>query len=279
MSLNLCRYEAQNISFKDLQKLEGIVYYEIKYDGTHVCLKYENEVKINTRKDIPHDKAFQNLFYQVPYIDEVINYIKKNSQYIIHGELVHKKTSALQIHTNEIPKFIVYDIFDKENNQYLEPFKFDNEIFFWTPLIYFDTKYILNRILEERFEGLVAKIYNSIPQSCEEGSAEHSSSRKNFNLCVYKYKPYYATLGVIFKPVRKEIDVRQLSFLLGEIDNDLKNGKDDWYNNHPDLLKFLISNKEKIMQILQNKNFELQIEKETHLDIKKIKEYIMNFKR
>jgi len=271
MSVNLCNYEAQNISFKDLQKLGDKVYYEIKYDGTHICLKYENELKINTRKDIPHDKAFQNLFYQVPYIDEVIKYIKQNSQFIIHGELVHKKTSALQIHTNEIPKFIIYDIFDKESGQYLEPFKFDNEIFFWTPLIYFDTRYILNRILEDRLEGLVAKIYNSIPVNCDEG--------KNFNLCVYKYKPYYSTLGVIFKPVRKEIDVKQLSFLLGEIDNDLKSGKDDWHENHPELLKFLLSNKDKIVQILQNKNFELQIENETHLDIRKIRDYIINFKK
>jgi len=271
MSINLCRYEAQNISFKDLQKLEENIYYEIKFDGTHICLKYENELKINTRKDIPHDKAFQNLFYQVQYIDEVINYIKKNSQFIVHGELVHKKTSALQIHTNEIPKFIVYDIFDKENNKYLKLSEVDSEIFAWYPEIYVELDDILYDITKQRLEGLVAKIYNSVPQDCEEG--------KNFNLCVYKYKPYYSTLGQIFKPVRKEIDVKQLAFLLGEIDNDLKSGKDDWYNNHPDLLKFLLSNKDKIVQILQNENLILQIENETHLDIKKIKDYIMNFKR
>lgn len=271
MSINLCKYEAQNISFKDLQKLEENIYYEIKYDGTHICLKYENELKINTRKDIPHDKAFQNLFYQVPNIEQIINYIKKNSQYIIHGELVHKKTSALQIHQNEVPQFIIYDIFDKENNKYLKPSEIDSEIFAWYPEIYVELDGILHNITKQRLEGLVAKLYNSVPQDCDEG--------KNFNLCVYKYKPYFATLGVIFKPVRKEINVRQLAFLLGEIDNDLKSGKDDWHENHPDLLKFLISNKDKIVQILQNKNFELQIEKETHLDINKIKEYIMNFKR
>ena len=271
MSINLCKYEAQNISFKDLQKLEENIYYEIKYDGTHICLKYENELKINTRKDITHDKAFQNIFYQVPNIEQIINYIKKNSQYIIHGELVHKKTSALQIHQNEVPQFIIYDIFDKENNKYLKPSEIDSEIFAWYPEIYVELDDILPDITKQRLEGLVAKLYNSVPQDCDEG--------KNFNLCVYKYKPYFATLGVIFKPVRKEINVRQLAFLLGEIDNDLKSGKDDWHENHPDLLKFLISNKDKIVQILQNKNFELQIEKEKHLDINKIKEYIMNFKR
>jgi len=271
MSINLCHYEAQNIGYKDLEKLENNVYYEIKYDGTHVCLKYENELKINTRNDIPHDKSYQNLFYQVPGIDEVINYIKQNSQYIIHGELVHKKTSALQVHKNEIPQFIIYDVFDKENNKYLTPFKIDNEIFYWTPLIYFDTRYILNRILKSRLEGLVAKIYNQQIESCKEG--------QNFNLCVYKYKPYFSTLGKIFKPIRKEIDVKQLAFLLGEIDNDLKYEKNNWYQNHPELYKFFIENKDKIVQILQNENFILQIEKDTHLDIKKIEEYIKNFRR
>jgi len=271
MSLNLCHYEAQNIAFKDLQKLEGIVHYEIKFDGTHVCLKYENELKINTRKDIPHDKAFQNLFYQVPGIEQIVKYIKQNSQYIIHGELVHKKTSALQIHQNEVPQFVIYDVFDKENGKFLNPSEVDSEIFIWYPAIYLDIDDILHDVTKERLEGLVAKLYNSIPQDCEEG--------KNFNLCVYKYKPYFATLGVIFKPVRREIDVKQLAFLLGEIDNDLKSGKDEWYNNHSDLLKFLLSNKDKITQILQNKNFELQIENETHLDIKRIREYIINFKR
>jgi len=271
MSINLCNYEAQNISFKDLEKLKEIVYYEIKYDGTHICLKYENELKINTRKDIPHDKAFQNLFYQVPGIEQIIKYIKQNSQYIIHGELVHQKTSALQIHKNEIPQFIIYDVFDKENNKYLKPSEVDSEIFAWYPAIYMDLDDIIHDITKQRPEGLVAKIYNQNIENCKEG--------KNFNLCVYKYKPYFSTLGVIFKPVKREIDVRQLAFLLGEIDNDLKSGKDDWYENHPDLLKFLISNKEKIMQILQNKNFELQIEKETHLDINKIRDYIINFKR
>jgi len=271
MSLNLCRYEAQNISYKDLQKIEKNVYYEIKYDGTHVCLKYENELKINTRKDIPHDKAFQNLFYQVPGIEQIIKYIKQNSQYIIHGELVHKKTSALQIHSNEIPQFIIYDVFDKENNKYLKPSEVDSEIFTWYPAIYLDLDDIIHDITRERLEGLVAKIYNSIPQNCDEG--------KNFNLCVYKYKPYYSVLGVIFKPIRKEIDVRQLSFLLGEIDNDLKSGKDNWYENHPELYKFFIKNKDKIIQILQNENITQQIENETHLDIQKIKDYIINFKR
>ncbi len=67
--------------------------------------------------------------------------------------------------------------------------------------------------------------------------------------------------------------------MLGEIDNDLKNNKNDWHNNHPDLLKFLLNNKDKILQLLQNKNFILQIEKETHLNIKKIEEYIKNFKK
>jgi len=271
MSVNLCRYEAQNISFKDLEKLEGNIYYEIKYDGTHVCLKYENELKINTRKDIPHDKGFQNLFYQAPNIDEVINYIKQNSQYIIHGELIHKKTSALQIHKNEVPQFIIYDVFDKESNRYLNPFEVDSEIYAWYPEICLHLDDILDIITKERLEGLVAKIYNPKFANCKEG--------KNFNLCLFKYKPYFSTLGVIFKPIRREINVRQLAFLLGEIDNDLKNNKNDWYENHQDLYKFLLNNKDKIIQILQNENFTLQIEKETHLDIKKIKEYIINFKR
>jgi hypothetical protein len=248
-----------------------MIYYEIKYDGTHVCLKYENELKINTRKDIPHDKGFQELFLKVPNIEEVINYIKKNNQYIIHGELVHKKTSALQIHTNEIPEFIIYDVFDKENNRYLSPLEVDSEIYYWYPEICLDLDDIVHDITKERLEGLVAKIYNPKFTNCKEG--------QNFNLCLYKYKPYFSVLGVIFKPIRREIDVRQLSFLLGEIDNDLKNNKDEWYRNHQDLYKFLLSNKDKIIQILQNENFILQIEKETHLNIKKIKEYIMNFKR
>jgi len=84
---------------------------------------------------------------------------------------------------------------------------------------------------------------------------------------------------LIFKPFRREIDVTQLSFLLGEIDNDLKNEKDEWHKNHPELYKFLLNNKDKILQLFQNKNFILQVEKETHLDIKKIKEYIINFKK
>ncbi|ARQ96607.1 hypothetical protein CCL45_gp39 [Sulfolobus islandicus rod-shaped virus 5] len=270
MSVNLCHYEAENISFKDLENLQGMIYYEIKYDGTHICLKYENELKINTRKDIPHDKGFQNLFYQVLNIDEIIKYIKQNPQYIIHGELIHKKTSALQIHTNEIPKFIIYDVFDKEDNRYLNPTEVDSEIYYWYPEICLDLDDLIDIITKEKLEGLVAKIYNSQTINCEEG--------KNFNLCVYKYKPYFSTLGVIFKPIKREIDIRQLSFLLGEIDNDLKNNKDDWYENHQDLYKFFIENKDKIIQILQNENFISQIEKETHLDIKKIKEYIINFK-
>jgi len=271
MSVNLCHYEAENISYKDLENLQGMIYYEIKYDGTHICLKYENELKINTRKDIPHDKTFQNLFYQVPNIDEIIKYIKEHNNYIIHGELIHKKTSALQIHTNETPEFIIYDVFDKENNRYLSPLEVDSEIYEWYPEICLDLDDLLDIITKEKLEGLVAKIYNPKFANCEEG--------KNFNLCVYKYKPYFSTLGVIFKPVRKEIDVRQLAFLLGEIDNDLKNNKDEWYNNHPDLLRFLLNNKDKILQLLQNKNFILQVEKETHLNIKKIEEYIKNFKR
>ena len=268
MSLNLCKYEAQNISYSDLEKLGNNVFYEIKYDGTHICLKYENELKINTRKDVPHDKSYQNLFYQVPNIDEIINYIKKNNQYIIHGELVHKKTSALQIHTNEIPEFIVYDVFGKENNKYLKLSEVDSEIYAWYPEISLDLDDLLDIITKEKLEGLVAKIYNLQTVTCEEG--------RNFNMCLFKYKPYFSTLGVIFKPIRREIDVRQLSFLLGEIDNDLKNNKDDWYNNHPELYKFLLSNKDKIVEILQNENFISQIENETHLDIKKIKEYIIN---
>jgi hypothetical protein len=270
MSVNLCKYEAQNIGYSDLEKLGNNVYYEIKYDGTHVCLKCENELKINTRNDIPHEKSYQNLFYQVPNIDEIINYIKKNNQFIIHGELVHKKTSGMQIHANEIPKFIIYDVFIKENNKYLDPFKVDNDIFFWYPVIYFDIKYVLNRVLEQRLEGLVAKIYNFESEKCKEG--------KNFNLCVYKYKPYFSTLGVIFKPIRKELDVRKLSFLLGEIDNDLKYNKNNWHQNHPELYEFFIKNKDKIIKILQNQNIIVQIEKDTHLDIGKIKEYITNFK-
>jgi ATP dependent DNA ligase domain. len=271
MSLNLCRYEAENISFKDLEKLKDNIYYEIKYDGTHICLKYENELKINTRKDIPHDKTFQNLFYQVPNIDEVTKYIKQNSQYIIHGELVHKKTSAQQIHTNEIPEFIIYDVFDKENNKYLKPSEVDSEIYTWYPEICLDLDDLLDIITKEKLEGLIAKIYNPKFANCEEG--------KNFNLCLYKYKPYFSTLGVIFKPIRREIDVRQLSFLLGEIDNDLKNNKDEWYRNHPELYKFFIENKDKIISILQNKNFELQIEKNTHINFYQVKKYIENFKR
>ena len=271
MSLNLCRYEAENISFKDLEKLKDNIYYEIKYDGTHICLKYENELKINTRKDIPHDKTFQELFLKVPNIEEVINYIKKNNQYIIHGELVHKKTSALQIHSNEIPEFIIYDVFDKENNKYLKPSEVDSEIYAWYPEICLDLDDLLDIITKEKLEGLVAKIYNPKFANCEEG--------KNFNLCLYKYKPYFSTLGVIFKPIRREIDVRQLSFLLGEIDNDLKNNKDEWYRNHPELYKFFIENKDKIISILQNKNFELQIEKNTHINFYQVKKYIENFKR
>lgn len=271
MSINLCNYEAQNISYSDLEKLENNVYYEIKFDGTHICLKYEGELKINTRKDVPHDKSYQNLFYQVPNIDEIIKYIKEHNNYIIHGELIHKKTSALQIHTNETPEFIIYDVFDKENNRYLSPLEVDSEIYEWYPEICLDLDDLLDIITKEKLEGLVAKIYNPKFANCKEG--------KNFNLCVYKYKPYFSTLGVIFKPVRKEIDVRQLAFLLGEIDNDLKNNKDEWYNNHPDLLRFLLNNKDKILQLLQNKNFILQVEKETHLNIKKIEEYIKNFKR
>ena len=269
MSVNLCKYEAQNISYIDLEKLGENAYYEIKYDGTHICLKYEADLKINTRNDIPHDKGYQNLFYQVPGIEQVINYIKENDQYILHGELVHKKTSGMQIHANEIPQFILYDIFDKENNKYIEPLNFDNEIFFLQPIIYLETDYILQKVLKERLEGIVAKSYNQNIDNCTEG--------KNFNLCLFKYKPYYATLGVIFKPVRKEIDTKKLSFLLGEIDNDLKYGKNDWKENHPELLNFFIENKEKILKILQNNNIVMQIEKDTHLDIRKIKEYITNF--
>ena len=271
MSTNLCRYEAENISYKDLENFKELVFYEIKYDGTHICLKYENELKIHTRKDIPHDKTFQELFMKVPNIEEVINYIKQNSQYIIHGELVHKKTSALQIHTNEIPQFIIYDVFDKENNRYLNPFEIDDEIYKWYPEICLHAEDLLDIITKEKLEGLVAKIYNPKFTICEEG--------KNFNLCLYKYKPYYSVLGVIFKPIKGQIDVRKLAFLLGEIDNDLKNGKDDWYKNHPELYDFLLSNKNKIIQILQNENYILQIEKQTHLDIRKIIEYIVNFKQ
>ena len=271
MSLNLCEYEAQNISFKDLEKLQGLVFYEIKYDGTHVCLKFENELKINTRKDIPHDKGFRDLFMKVPNIEQVINYIKKNPQFIIHGELVHRKTSALQIHKNEIPQFIIYDVFDKENNRYLNPFEVDDEIHKWYPEICLHAEEVLDIITKERLEGLVAKIYNPKIANCKEG--------KNFNLCIYKYKPYFEKLKTIISKNNKNIDSLQLAFLLGEIDNDLKNEKDEWHKNHPDLYKFLLNNKDKILQLLQNKNFILQIEKETHLDIKKIKEYIINFKR
>ncbi len=64
-----------------------------------------------------------------------------------------------------------------------------------------------------------------------------------------------------------------------EIDNDLKNGKNDWYKNHPELYDFFTQNKDKILQILQNENYILQIEKQTHLDIRKIIEYIVNFKK
>jgi len=271
MSVNLCRYETQNIGYNDLEKLGDNVYYEIKYDGTHICLKFENELKINTRNDIPHEKSYQNLFYQVAGIDEVIKFLKKNSQYIIHGELVHKKTSGMQIHTNETPIFVIYDIFDKENNKYLDPFKNHFEISSWFILNYYNIEYILNIVLKERLEGIVAKLYNYESEQCKEG--------QNFNLCVYKYKPYFSTLGVIFKPVRKELDVRKLSFLLGEIDNDLKYNKNNWYENHPELYEFFIKNKDKIIKILQNQNIVLQIQKDTHLDINKIKEYIKNFER
>jgi hypothetical protein len=271
MSVNLCRYETQNIGYNDLEKLGDNVYYEIKYNGTHICLKYENELKINTRKDIPHEKSYQNLFYQVAGIEQVINYIKKNNQYIIHGELVHKKTSGMQIHTNETPIFIIYDIFDKENNKYLEPFKVHPKIFLWYPLIYFNIRYILNKVLKERLEGILIKTYNNNNENCKEG--------QNFNLCVYKYKPYFEKIKTIIYKNNKNIDSLQFAFLLGEIDNDLKYEKNNWYNNHPELYKFLISNKDKIDQILQNENFISQIEKETHLDINKIKEYIKNFKR
>jgi len=271
MSLNLCKYEAQNISYSDLEKLGNNVFYEIKYDGTHICLKYENELKINTRKDVPHDKTFQELFLKVPNIEEVINYIKKNNQYIIHGELVHKKTSALQIHKNEIPEFIIYDVFDKENNKYLEPFKVDNEIFIWYPITYFDIETILQDVLEKRLEGIVIKLYDHNIKKCEEG--------ENFNLCVFKYKPYFEKIKTIIYKNNKNIDSLQLAFLLGEIDNDLRNGKDEWYNNHPELYKFFIENKDKIISILQNKNFELQIEKNTHINFYQVKKYIENFKR
>jgi len=271
MSINLCKYEAQNISYNDLQNLQENIYYEIKYDGTHICLKYENELKIYTRKDIPHDKGFQDLFMKVPNIDEVINYIKQHNNYIIHGELVHIKTSALQIHKNEVPEFIIYDVFDKESNRYLVPFKADKEIFAWYPTIYSDIYDILQEVLEKRLEGLIAKIYNSQSINCEEG--------KNFNLCVYKYKPYFEKIKTIISKNNKNIDSLQFAFLLGEIDNDLKNKKDNWYENHPELYKFLLNNKDKIAQILQNENFILQIEKHTHLDVEKIKEYIKNFKK
>ena len=271
MNVNLCHYEAENISYKDLQNLQGLVFYEIKYDGTHICLKYEDGLKIHTRKDIPHDKTFQDLFMKVPGIEEIISYIKEHNNYIIHGELVHKKTSALQIHKNEIPQFIIYDVFDKESNRYLNPFEIDSEISKWYPEIYLHAEDLIDDITKERLEGLVAKIYNPKFANCKEG--------RNFNLCVYKYKPYYSVLGVIFKPIKNEIDTRKLAFLLGEIDNDLKNGKDDWYNNHPEFHDFLLSNKDKILQILQNENYILQIEKQTHLDIRKIIEYIRNFRR
>ena len=271
MSINLCKYEAQNISYNDLEKLEGNIYYEIKYDGTHICLKYENELKIHTRKDIPHDKGFQDLFMKVPNIEQIINYIKQNPQYIIHGELVHKKTSALQIHKNEVPEFIIYDVFDKENDRYLSPPEVDSELNEWYPEIYLHLNDILEIITKERLEGLIAKIYNLQSINCEEG--------KNFNLCVYKYKPYFEKIKTIISKNNKNIDSLQFAFLLGEIDNDLKNEKDNWYENHPELYKFLLNNKDKIVQLLQNKNFTLQIEKHTHLDIEKIKEYIKNFKK
>jgi len=271
MSINLCHYEAENISYKDLENLQGMIYYEIKYDGTHVCLKYENGLKIHTRKDIPHDKGFQDLFMKVPNIEQVINYIKQNPQYIIHGELVHKKTSALQIHKNEIPEFIIYDVFDKESNRYLSPLEVDSEIYKWYPEICLHVDEILDIVTKERLEGLVAKIYNPKSVTCKEG--------KNFNLCVYKYKPYFEKLKTIISKNNKNIDSLQLAFLLGEIDNDLKNNKDEWYRNHQDLYKFLLNNKDKILQLLQNKNFILQVEKETHLNIKKIEEYIKNFKK
>jgi len=47
MELNPCRYEAESISYQDLKNLEEKSYYQIKYDGTHICLKYENELKIH----------------------------------------------------------------------------------------------------------------------------------------------------------------------------------------------------------------------------------------
>jgi len=271
MSLNLCHYEAENISYKDLQNLKDNTYFEIKYDGTHVCLKYEDDLKIHTRKDIPHDKAYQDLFMKVPDIEEVIRYIKDHPQYIIHGELVHKKTSALQIHKNETPEFIIYDVFDKEQNRYLSPLEVDSEIYEWYPEICLHVDDLIDIVTKERLEGIVAKIYNPMFTICNEG--------KNFNMCIFKYKPYYAILGKLFKPISREIDVKKLAFLLGEIDNDLKSGKDDWYQNHPELYDFLNENKDKILQILQNENYKLQIEKDTHLDTKRIIEYIMNFKQ
>jgi len=271
MSVNLCHYEAENISYQDLKNLKDNAYFEIKYDGTHVCLKYENELKIHTRKDIPHEKSYQELFMKVPGIEEVIRYVKQNNNYIIHGELVHKKTSALQIHKNETPEFIIYDVFDKEQNRYLSPLEVDSELYQWYPEICLHVDEILDIVTKERLEGLVAKIYSPMFTTCREG--------KNFNMCLFKYKPYYAILGKLFKPISREIDTRKLAFLLGEIDNDLKNDKDDWYQNHPDLYDFLLSNKDKILQILQNENFKLQIEKETHLDVKRIEEYIRNFRK
>jgi len=270
MQTNLCHYEAENISYQDLKNLEEDVYYQIKYDGTHICLKYQGILEINTRKDIPHDKSFQELFMKVPGIEEVVNYLKEHSQYIIHGELVHKKTSALQIHTNEIPQFIIYDVFDKELGKYVHPLRLDSTIWNWFPEFYLDIDDLIEIITKERLEGLVAKIYNPKKVSCKEG--------RNFNMCLYKYKPYFSVLGVIFKSVRKEIDVRQLAFLLGEIDNDLKNGKNDWYQNHPELYNFFVQNKDKILQILQDQNYILQIQKDTHLDIMKVIEYMKNFK-
>ena len=271
MNVNLCHYEAENISYKDLENLQGMIYYEIKYDGTHVCLKYEGELKIHTRKDIPHEKAYQELFMKVPGIEEIIRYMKQNNNYIIHGELVHKKTSALQIHKNEIPDFIIYDVFDKNENRYLSPLEVDSELYNWYPEIYLHADDLIDIVTKERLEGIVAKIYNPKSVTCNEG--------KNFNLCVFKYKPYFEKLKTIISKNNKNIDSLQLAFLLGEIDNDLKNERNDWYKNHPELYKFLLNNKDKILQILQNKNFLLQVEKETHLDIRKIIEYIMNFKQ
>jgi hypothetical protein len=270
MKLNPCHYEAESVSYQDLKNLEEKAYYQIKFDGTHICLKYENTLKIHTRKDIPHDKSFQELFMKVPNIEEVINYIKEHDNYIIHGELVHKKTSALQIHQNEIPQFVVYDVFDKELGKYIHPLRIDSRIWNWFPDFYFNIDDLIDIITREKLEGLVAKIYNPISTKCKEG--------KNFNMCLFKYKPYFSVLGVIFKPIKKEIDVRKLAFTLGEIDNDLKNGKNDWYINHPELYNFFIQNKDKILQILQDEKYILQIQKDTHLDIMKIIEYIKNFK-